>query len=109
MPTVVYANTTIPVPTYDSGIVQLPSAATLLPAVLVSTGLGLMGAHFFNDSAAQILVTLTDGSDGILYKDYPVAAGQPWDADFGLLPVTGLKWKASAAVNVWGKVWGFLR
>lgn len=90
-------------PNYDSGFVDVPDTLTVLS---VAT-LWLMGANIVNDSDDEVTIRITDTAGQPIVPTIPVPARSvvpPYEWPF--LPVTGLKWEASAAGLV-AKVWGY--
>lgn len=90
---------------WDSGIVTtVPTSSTAVPNAPTGA-LWMMGMHLANTTSENITVTATDGSSATIVPDVNVPANGVVIFAWNFMPLTGLKWMASAA-GINGKAWG---
>lgn len=88
---------------FDTGFVDIPASTTSLSTAV----LYLAAASFCNTTDTALTVTLLDSTGGNIINAQEVPARSIFQpAAFNFMPVTGLKWAASAT-GVTGKIWGW--
>lgn len=103
-----WAITTAPAPSLDSGIVTLPSSLTAVPNLTTTTTTVYpMGMHFCNANDDDVQVTVTDNSGAKFLDAVNVPAHGVLEIQLSFPPLVGLKWFASTAAGVTGKIWGY--
>lgn len=94
--------TSAPAPTFDTGIVAIPTSVTPLTTNIV----WIMGMDFVNTTGAQISLTVTDSASQELLAAVVIPANASIPIERPFKPVTGLRWVASAA-GLKGHIWGY--
>lgn len=83
-------------PGYDSGLVTLPDALTVLTALTVR----VLGILLCNLTANAQVVTVTDTAGNKRLNAYPLQGNSTVFVDLGGVSLVGVKWQAGAAASV---------
>lgn len=94
--------TSAPAPTFDTGIVAIPTSVTAVTTDIV----WLMGLDLVNTTGTAITVTVTDSASQELLASVTIPGNAAVPIERPFKPVTGLRWVASGA-GLKGHMWGY--